>query len=1180
MAFEGLGNLERLVIRTSLPQERRLAVGIDAFVGLPSLLSLEMPGNSLRSIPPNELCYLNRLRNLDLSGNDVSSLEDIGVTSPDCLPDLERLVLSGNSVSRLGSSLFGLLPGLKHLDLSSNSIEAVVQEFEASDSRPCQLRMLDLSDNSITGLPATFFRECANTLTTVKLTNNSITDLHQFLLKGLKSLQTLDLAGNDLATFGGQLTRDLVSVKTLDLARNQLRRLDDVSVFSAMAATLQTLNLSDNYIEVITDNVFKNLGNLKSLDLTRNRLSVVTSQTLSGLRSATHLLLGNNRIQSVQSMASLAQTLLVLDLSNNRLAYAPEALGDLKVLQTLDLSHNDLKSIEGASFLRMGSLWRLQLNGNSVRNVTVGQFKHMRSLQILDLSSNSIHYVEKGSLDSNQKLQAVRLDGNRLTKMDGLFQNLGNLIWLNVSDNTIKEFDYSFLPLNLKWLDISHNSIEELGNYFDTTSDLSLTELDVSFNKLTQLGPHNLPDSIETLLINDNKIAQVVPYTFFKKTALVKVDLTVNSLKTIDKNALRLSSEVTRLPDFYLTGNPIECDCEMVWLKSINSAGLQNYPMVKDIESIYCRLVYTRQQTFVPLVETRNDQFLCPYETHCFALCQCCDFDACDCEMTCPDNCTCYHDASWSKNIAECSSSDFHDLPDQLPMDATEVFLDGNVFPEVFSHTFIGRKNLKVLHLNNSGIHTVHNNSFNGLKSLTALHLQDNQIKSLKGYEFEGLPNLRELYLDGNLISYVHNATFKALKSLEVLTIDNNRILDFPVWQLALNPFLVSVKLAENLWSCDCAFASRFKSWLSVYGAKVSDADRISCVSNSVASVQQNELMMRNINELNCDSSSSQSSAMSSDGVPRKFSLVDDHLPLLAATLASFAVVLLILLAAFVYRNTLRVWIHSKYGVRVFDKSGSGSSGDSEAPAVPEGAGDGKLFDAFITYSPKDDVFAREIIANELEQCDEPYRTCLYHRDLPGNQFVADTICQATEVSRRTVLVLSDNFLKSEWSRYDYKSGLHQALRAGRKKLIVVVLGDLDSRELDPDLRLYMKNSVVIHWGEKLFWERLRFALPDVKSTGQSRAKSHSPNSTVVSSMSDEQLYCQPRYATISESALTANNNGQMVYIPNMPGPQQVYAPLGPPPQHPPGLAQQQQAPVMIVGPPQHQHQHSAAVHI
>jgi len=189
-------------------------------------------------------------------------------------------------------------------------------------------------------------------------------------------------------------------------------------------------------------------------------------------------------------------------------------------------------------------------------------------------------------------------------------------------------------------------------------------------------------------------------------------------------------------------------------------------------------------------------------------------------------------------------------------------------------------------------------------------------------------------------------------------------------------------------------------------------------------------------------------------------------------------------------------------------------------------------------------------------------------------------------VSRRTVLLLSDNFLRSEWSRYDYKSGLHQALR-NRKKLIVIVLGDVASRELDPDLRLYMKNSVVLHWGEKLFWERLRFALPDVKSrvahgTTQ-RAKSHSPNSTVVSSVSgdSEQLY-QPRYATISESALM-NNNGMptgMVFVPNMPGPQQQLAPC--PQQMAP--CPQQMAPQQIYSPqhfvPAATTQHSAAVHI
>ena len=140
------------------------------------------------------------------------------------------------------------------------------------------------------------------------------------------------------------------------------------------------------------------------------------------------------------------------------------------------------------------------------------------------------------------------------------------------------------------------------------------------------------------------------------------------------RNALRLSadSDHASLPSFHLGGNPIECNCDMVWFKSVNDAAEgssdgghnHNYPRVVDIESIYCRLVYAHGKgesggAFVPLVEARNEQFLCPYETHCFALCKCCDFDACDCEMSCPDGCACYHDASWSKNVAVCSAADF-----------------------------------------------------------------------------------------------------------------------------------------------------------------------------------------------------------------------------------------------------------------------------------------------------------------------------------------------------------------------------------------------------------------------------------------------------------------------------------------------------------------------------------------
>ena len=95
------------------------------------------------------------------------------------------------------------------------------------------------------------------------------------------------------------------------------------------------------------------------------------------------------------------------------------------------------------------------------------------------------------------------------------------------------------------------------------------------------------------------------------------------------------------------------------WLQRINALNnVGQYPRAMDLDSIYCRLSYGRgSRSVTPLVEASSSDFLCPYRTHCFALCHCCDFDACDCEMTCPPNCSCYHDQSWSTNVVDCSAN-------------------------------------------------------------------------------------------------------------------------------------------------------------------------------------------------------------------------------------------------------------------------------------------------------------------------------------------------------------------------------------------------------------------------------------------------------------------------------------------------------------------------------------------
>ena len=46
--------------------------------------------------------------------------------------------------------------------------------------------------------------------------------------------------------------------------------------------------------------------------------------------------------------------------------------------------------------------------------------------------------------------------------------------------------------------------------------------------------------------------------------------------------------------------------------------------------------------------------------------------------------------------------------------------------------------------------------------------------------------------------------------------------------------------------------------------------------------------------------------------------------------------------------------------------------------------------------------------------------------------------------------------------------------------MIFVLLGNLESAQLDPNLRLLLKNNLALQWGDSHFWSKLRYALPDL----------------------------------------------------------------------------------------------------
>lgn len=1040
----------------------------ESFLGMNQLRTLDLADNNIWSTPRDLFCPLYSISKLNLMRNKLQDVLSLGfgdwtsgTQSYMCGGTLEALDLSDNDIISLPENGFFSLKSLEELSLQDNAISKISDNAFAG---LISLQTLNMSSNSLNTLPPDMFRSSRD-IKHVYLQNNSLTILAPGLLEGLDQLQVLDLSYNQLSSrwVNRNTFKGIVRLVVLNLGYNKLSRID-ASVFHDLY-TLQILNLEHNSIDFIGEGAFDELKNLHALTLSYNKIKRIESYHFADMYALNQLLLDSNEIEYIHGQAFENVTNLEdLSLNDNNLGKVPGGIGKLRFLKTLDLGKNHIQSINNSSFEGLDLIYGLRLVDNHIMNISRDTFSTLPSLRVLNLASNRIDYVEQSAFASNPTLQAVRLDDNQLTDISGVFTNLQSLIWLNVSSNNILWFDFGHLPSSLEWLDLHDNEISELGNRFEVTNSLKIKMLDVSFNLLTEISEDSIPASIETLFLNNNKINKVKPRTFLKKYNLEKVVLYGNDLKRLDLAALSLEqvSDDKDLPQFYIGGNPFYCDCSMEWLLRINHlSNLRQYPQLLDLDSVMCELVHARGAISRPLLELKPSQFLCPYEAHCFALCHCCDFDACDCEMTCPNNCTCYHDHTWSSNVVDCSNAGYTIVPERIPMDATEIYLDGNNLGELGSHVFIGKKKLEVLYLNNSNIIAMNNRTFNGVKSLKVLHMENNGLESLRGYEFDQLERLNELYLDHNKISFLGNNTFTKMRDLEVLNLDENEIVNFT--PLRALQSAVTVRLNGNKWSCDCFSLGQMESWLRESG---SDPTKIFCADNEESI---SEFAKR------CDNTDNAiaTSVVQKEIFKNNQLFGGNYVPLLAATLVAVIVVCLIVAVIFIFRQDVRLWAHSKYGIRIFQDSNRHEESEDRD----------RLYDCYMVYSHKDEDLASRALGPELEQ--NGYSLCLHYRDLHlvgGASYLVDAMVGAADASRRVVFVVSPNLLCNEWSRPEFRAALQAALTTSyRHKLICILYGD-PLEPMDPELRALLRACSVTRWGERRFWEKLRYAMPDLIS--------------------------------------------------------------------------------------------------
>ncbi|KAJ8357291.1 hypothetical protein SKAU_G00200850 [Synaphobranchus kaupii] len=127
------------------------------------------------------------------------------------------------------------------------------------------------------------------------------------------------------------------------------------------------------------------------------------------------LLISNNRIAELPALLlNYLSDLVFLDCSNNTLSEVAEStFGNLRKLAYLDLSFNALAQIDGRTFGPLVSLVMLRLTDNpGLSEIHPDAFTENAALQVLDVSRNNLTSLNVSSLIFLPSLRSIALSGN------------------------------------------------------------------------------------------------------------------------------------------------------------------------------------------------------------------------------------------------------------------------------------------------------------------------------------------------------------------------------------------------------------------------------------------------------------------------------------------------------------------------------------------------------------------------------------------------------------------------------------------------------------------------------------------------------------------------------------------------------------------------------------------------
>ncbi|XP_065819801.1 leucine-rich repeat and fibronectin type-III domain-containing protein 2 [Labrus bergylta] len=200
----------------------------------------------------------------------------------------------------------------------------------------------------------------------------------------------------------------------------------------------------------------------------------------------------------------------------------------------------------------------LRLGGNYILRITQQDFANMSDLVDLTLSRNTISYIQPFSFGDLETLRSLHMDNNRLTEVgpDDL-RGLVNLQHLIVNNNQLRR--------------VHEKALEDLAP--------ALEDLDLSYNNLVSIPWDSVRQMINLHQLSlDHNLLDFIPEgTFTDLERLARLDLTSNRLQKLPpdpifaraQDSMILTTPYAPQLSLSLGGNPLHCNCEMLWLRRL-----------------------------------------------------------------------------------------------------------------------------------------------------------------------------------------------------------------------------------------------------------------------------------------------------------------------------------------------------------------------------------------------------------------------------------------------------------------------------------------------------------------------------------------------------------------------------------------------------------------------------------